>query len=101
MRICPACGDRCAQGWCAFCACALPGNCGLGTCTDPTCDVCVGVAQRFPPVVRCPGTVLVGVRGEERLCRFVVNHPGPCKPSSKRTEAIEDEVSDAAWWRLT
>lgn len=61
-------------------------GCATGTCTDPTCPICVGVARRFPPIVACPKTVRDGK--VDRRCRYVKGHRGYCRPSTKRKDAI-------------
>jgi hypothetical protein len=32
----------------------------------------------------------------QRPCRFIAKHPGPCRPTVKRKQKVEDEL----WWDI-
>jgi hypothetical protein len=60
------------------------GSCALGTCTNPTCPMCVELPRRFPPIERCRKHVK---DGERRVaCRFVAGHRGYCQPMPKKRD---------------
>lgn len=103
MRICPDCGESCAQAWCGFCERMLaPAGCGFGPCGDPDCYLCTKVPVLAAPVPRCPHEVESGTGKNVHLvlCRFIEGHRPPCRPSTRRVKAPdEDDQGEDAWFR--
>lgn len=64
------------------------GCCAVGTCTNPDCYICRIMPERFR-VVPCRKAAADG-----EPCRFVKDHPGPCKSKAQGRSKTENVSRD-------